>query len=66
MGYILLAILILLCIFIAVILIRTLRFKPRAESSPVLSDESIDFDRDGAVHALQALVRCLIRIPIFA
>ena len=42
--------------FIAVILIRTLNFKPKA--GPAVSEEEIDFDKDKAVANLQALVRC--------
>ena len=58
MGYILWAILILVCAFIAVVLIRTLRFKPIAGNAPVLLSEEEHFDKDGAVRALQELVRC--------
>ena len=42
--------------FIAVILIRAARFKPPAERSEV--PEEVAFDREGAVSALQELVRC--------
>ena len=41
---------------IAVILIRTLRFKPHAEPQPLA--DSVEFDKDGAIEALRALVRC--------
>ncbi|MBE6960377.1 MAG: M20/M25/M40 family metallo-hydrolase [Ruminococcaceae bacterium] len=43
-------------LFIAVILIRTLTFRPKAQ--PPVSNEEISFDRDAAVNALQQLVRC--------
>lgn len=43
-------------IFIAVVLVRTLRFTPKAQ--PPVSDEKVEFDRDGAVEALAELVRC--------
>jgi len=45
-----------LVIFIAVVLVRTLRFTPKAQ--PPVSDEKVEFDRDGAVEALAELVRC--------
>ena len=53
MGYILLGF---LAGFAAVILWRTLTFKPKAQ--PALSEETYDFDKDTAVNALQQLVRC--------
>ena len=49
-------ILALICVFFAVILIRTLNFKPKA--GPAVSEEEIVFDKDKAVASLQALVRC--------
>ena len=58
MLYILWAILILLCAFIAIVLIRTLRFKPTAGLTPTLLEGEEVFDKDGAVSSLQALVRC--------
>lgn len=51
--YILLAALVLL---VAVLLIRTARFTPRAGAAVVVGDEPFDTDR--AVEALRALVRC--------
>jgi len=42
--------------FIAVVLIRTARFKPPAEKGG--EPEPVSFDKDGAVAALQELVRC--------
>ena len=42
--------------FVAVILIRTVRFKPKAQ--PEISNEEISFDRDGAITALAELVKC--------
>ena len=49
-------ILILVLAFVAVLLIRTLNFKPKP--GPAVSDEEIVFDKDKAVSSLQALVRC--------
>ena len=45
-----------LCAFLAVILVRTLRFTPKPQ--PATSDERITFDKDAAVDALAQLVRC--------
>ena len=45
-----------LAILLAVILIRTATFRPRA-ATPV-SEETVVFDRDHAIDALQKLVRC--------
>ena len=45
-----------LCAFLAVILVRTLRFTPNAQ--PAISDEAISYDKDAAVDALAQLVRC--------
>ena len=52
-GYLLLA---LIAVFFAVILIRTLNFKPKAQ--PEISQEAISFDRDAAINALAQLIRC--------
>ena len=52
-GYIILG---LVALFFAVILIRTLTFKPKAQ--PAISNEEIPFDSDAAVHALSELVKC--------
>ena len=52
-GWILLAALLL---FAAVITLRTLRFTPKPQ--PVLSDETVEFDKAAAVDALSQLVRC--------
>ncbi len=49
-------ILVILAVFIAVVLVRTLNFKPKAQSA--LSEEEISFDSDAAVDALAQLVRC--------
>ena len=49
-------ILILLAVFVAVIAIRTARFKPKAQ--PALSNEEYKFYKDAAVDALAQLVRC--------
>ncbi|MBO5324168.1 MAG: M20/M25/M40 family metallo-hydrolase [Oscillospiraceae bacterium] len=43
-------------LFIAVILIRTLAFIPKAQ--PPISDAEISFDKDAAINALQQLVQC--------
>ena len=42
--------------FFAVVLVRTLTFKPKAQ--PAISDEEVTFDKDGAVNALAELVKC--------
>ena len=46
----------LLVLFFAVILLRTLFFRPAAAKAE--TPESVELDREGAVSALQALVRC--------
>ena len=51
--YVLLA---LLALFLAVIIIRALLFKPKAQ--PPVSQETVTFDKDAAVDALAQLVRC--------
>ncbi|MBE6976472.1 MAG: M20/M25/M40 family metallo-hydrolase [Ruminococcaceae bacterium] len=43
-------------LFLAVILIRTALFRPKAQ--PPVSDETFHFDRQAAVNALQQLVQC--------
>ena len=43
-------------LFLAVIFIRTLAFRPKAQ--PTASNEDVTFDRDAAVTALQKLVQC--------
>ena len=45
-----------LAAFIAVILVRTLRFKPKAQSE--ISQEVVSFDKDAAIDALGQLIRC--------
>jgi carboxypeptidase PM20D1 len=45
-----------LAAFIAVILVRTLRFKPKAQSE--ISQEVVFFDKDAAIDALGQLIRC--------
>ena len=42
--------------FFAVIFVRTCVFKPKAQ--PVISNEEVIFDQDGAVNALAELVKC--------
>ncbi len=51
-----LSILGLFLVFIGVILVRTLRFKPKADV-PVLDNEE-SFDKEAAVHALSELIKC--------
>ena len=53
LGYILLA---LVCLFLAVILIRAAMFRPKAQ--PVVEAEKVEFDEQAAVDALSALIRC--------
>lgn len=55
-GYILLVVLILLAIFVAVLVIRALNFKPK--SGPAILEGEEQFDREKTVANLQALVRC--------
>ncbi len=43
-------------LFLAVILIRTLAFRPKPQ--PKISGKEVSFDRDGAVNALAELVKC--------
>ena len=52
-GYILLGI---LAVFLVIVTVRTLMFKPKAQ--PPVSEEAVDFDKDAAVDALAQLVRC--------
>ena len=42
--------------FVAVVLVRTLNFKPKAQ--PEISKEEVSFDKDAAVEALGTLVKC--------
>ena len=53
--YISVALAAIIVLFIAGVLIRTARVKPRAIAA--VSSESVDFDRDGALASLQKLVR---------
>ena len=53
MGYAIAAVVVL---FLAVVLLRTLAFQPKAQ--PAISDESADFDREAAIAALGELVKC--------
>ena len=55
-GYILGGIGAIVLLFLAVIIIRTLNFKPKAGAR--VSDEEISFDSDAAIERLRALVRC--------
>ncbi|MBE6998146.1 MAG: M20/M25/M40 family metallo-hydrolase [Ruminococcaceae bacterium] len=46
----------LIVVFLAVIVIRALRFRPR--QAPQREPEAVEFDKDAAINALAALVRC--------
>ena len=46
----------LIAAFFAVVIVRTLNFKPKAQ--PEISDEETSFDKDGAVDALAELAKC--------
>lgn len=50
------AVLVIVLVFVSVVVIRTLRFKPK--DGPAVMEEKIIFDKDQAVSNLQALVRC--------
>ena len=52
-GYILLA---LAALFVAVVLIRTLRFTPKPQ--PALDETPAEFDKEASMEALRQLVRC--------
>ncbi len=54
--WILYCILVVLAIFVAVILIRTLRFKPTAQ--PQIFDDEVKFDENESISALSQLIRC--------
>ena len=54
--WIIYAILVLVLIFIAVILIRTLNFKPTAQ--PKILNDEIKFESEKSIFALQELIRC--------
>lgn len=56
MEYFWIALVVLFLLFLSVILIRTLRFTPKATKTAEY--EPISFDREKAVAGLQALVRC--------
>lgn len=50
------AIAVILLAFLAVVLVRTLKFTPKAQ--PECSQESVELNQDAVVHALSELVRC--------
>ena len=54
--YVLYFLLVTILLLIAVILIRTLRFKPLPQ--PKIIDDSVNFNREESISALQQLVRC--------
>lgn len=56
LPYILIALGVVLVAFVLVVLIRTLRFKPKA--MPVISDEKITFDKEKVIDDLARLIRC--------
>ncbi len=43
-------------LFLAVVVIRTLNFTPKAQ--PAVDDEIIEFDKDRTISALQSLIKC--------
>jgi len=43
-------------LFVAVVAVRTMLFRPKAQ--PEISQEPVEFDRDRAIHALAELVKC--------
>ena len=53
MGYVILA---LVAALVAVILVRTALFRPKAQ--PAISNEAVAFDKDAAISALAELVKC--------
>ena len=53
MGYVILA---LVAALVAVILVRTALFRPKAQ--PNISNEAVTFDKDAAISALAELVKC--------
>lgn len=53
MGYVILA---LVAALVAVILVRTALFRPKAQ--PAISNEAVTFDKDAAISALAELVKC--------
>ena len=50
------AIAVIILAFLAVVLIRTLKFTPKAQ--PECSQESVELNQDAVIHALAELVRC--------
>ena len=56
MPYILMAVGALVLLFLAVVMIRTLAFKPKA--MPVVCEDEVAFDKEKAVKNLQELVKC--------
>jgi len=52
-GYVILGI---FALFVAVVAIRTALFRPKAQ--PPVSEETVEFDRDGAIAALAELIKC--------
>ena len=50
------AIAVIILAFLATVLIRTLKFTPKAQ--PVCSQESVELNQDAVIHALAELVRC--------
>ncbi|MBR6737500.1 MAG: M20/M25/M40 family metallo-hydrolase [Clostridia bacterium] len=55
-DYVLYAIIVLIVIFLAIIIIRAISFKPK--NDVVINDDVIEFDGDKAVYNLQQLVKC--------
>ena len=53
LGYLILAV---IAVFLAVVLVRTLRFRPYPQ--PKVDDTPVEFDKDASVDALRQLVQC--------
>jgi len=56
MSYLFYALIGLLCLLLAVILIRAAMFKPKPRKS--ISNEPVSIDKDAAVHSLAELIKC--------
>ena len=56
LPYILISIGALIALFVLVVAIRTMRFKPKA--LPVVCPEDVAFDKDGSIESLARLVKC--------
>ena len=45
-----------LAVFVAVVLVRTFRFKPKAQ--PAVAPEALDFSKEQAISSLAELIKC--------